>query len=254
MTLRERRSHAHLTADVRAHFWQPSMEDHELNSLADYLGLVEMIAKDEIILFRGQNCDSPLLPKIARPNPKRDTTDLEQAMLQEVRRRGALLLDARLADDWELLVYVQNFGMATRLLDWTSNPLVALWFACQTDGPDGATYVFAVIGGKKDLLDRAADPTPFEGSRTKIFKPGLNNARIIAQSGWFTVHRYSSSTNRFVPLEQEFEFDDALLKIKVPNKMHADFLHRLDLLGVNYQSLFPDVEGLCKYITWLHTR
>ena len=49
--------------------------------------------------------------------------------------------------DFEMVALMQHYGLPTRLLDFTRNPLIALWFACQRDtkskprDADGAVYL-----------------------------------------------------------------------------------------------------------------
>ena len=173
-------------------------------------------------------------------------------MLAELRRRGTLLIGKEITDDWEALVYAQHFGMATRLLDWTSNPLTALWFSCSDADPCLSGYVYVLEVSKDLLLDIQAQKDPFSIGKTRVLKPNLNNVRIVAQGGWFTAHRYAKKSKRFVALERNTDIKSSLAQIEVPGKAKSRTLKQLDTLGINSQSLFPDVEGLCKYVNWIH--
>jgi hypothetical protein len=68
----------------------------------------------------------------------------EQRLFAEFRRRSAAYLDATNRDDWDMLAIAQHHGTATRLLDWTDNPLVALWFAVRegTQQSDSVVWCF----------------------------------------------------------------------------------------------------------------
>lgn len=92
--------------------------------------------------------------------------------------------------DFEWLVLAQHYGIPTPLLDWTTNPLVALFFACERTRhrSDGCVVRFNAASFTSYTLPRSIDV--FKADRTK---PGLldaaaMNARTMAQDSAMSIH------------------------------------------------------------------
>lgn len=212
---------------------------------------IEIIgAYPDSLLFRGQTGDYRLIPKIARKIQPHRLLNVESTIIEEIRRRGDSLIKKGTLNNWDLLVYAQHYGLATRLLDWTSNPLVALWFACQNN--DSNAYIYVLKHSDHDLVNDELNTSPFVISKTKIFKPNLNNERIVAQNGWFTIHAISESHHRIIPLDEEEGFKGRVWQIEIPSAHHSEILGKLNILGINHETIYPGIEGTCRYINWMN--
>ncbi|VVA49376.1 FRG domain protein [Serratia ficaria] len=221
--------------------------EHRINHLADFLRIVHAFDYfDKLVLFRGQNIKGNLLPSIARNDHSFDTTEIEMCMLDEFRRVGGAYLNGR-ETDWEIMVLAQHHGMKTRLLDWTSNPLVALWFACEDYKNVKDSYVY-MLSASKHMMDMSV--SPFKIKETKILSPKHNNPRISAQSGYFSVHRFSKRFNTFVPLDKNLGMKESLLPFVINGEEKKNILKGLNKLGVNHHTVYPGLEGMCKGLTF----
>jgi len=143
--------------------------------------------------------------------------------------------------------------MATRLLDWTENPLIALWFSMAHKSEPKDTDYSVVWGFKvpsEDIVASTEELDPFEEGMTKVFKPNHITKRISAQFGWFTIHR-ANKEKKFIPFERHKDYSDNLFKIKVQSHSFPECKRRLHSFGINSASMYPDIDGLAKHVEWL---
>src|SRR5687768_15091311 len=136
-----------------------------VSSFKEYQDIILNIPDDQFILYRGQSQDKTLLPKIARydlPNAEQ----IEREMLEDFQRRSIHLIDYHPGNSWDWLALAQHHGMATRLLDWTENPLIALWFSMSSPVDESNNYysvVWAFNVPKDDIVLSTEDKDPFKG-------------------------------------------------------------------------------------------
>jgi hypothetical protein len=221
----------------------------DISTFADFVQVIEVLPfVSGVSIYRGQTVRGNLIPSVCRQNPTRDTTDLEREALKQVSLLGAKLLPSPLPPLLDLMVTAQHFGLKTRLLDWTSNPLAALWFACADPNP-GDAYVYALDADTLFAGDLYSSD-PFAQNETRVFQPRQTNPRIVAQHGWFTLHRYSTKDGQFVPLERHATLKMHLTEFRIPAGSRLGMLRSLDRHGTNQRVLFPDLEGLCRYVDW----
>lgn len=236
----------------------------KIESFTGYISFVEKNCKAEDILFRGQQQDWPLIPKIGRLKHKKRLRPTEFEMLKRLIRTGHPYLtnldpySERGQISIDLVAFAQHNGMATRLLDWTQNPLAALWFAVRKPPAidknniqqNGVVWIYSGIDGTPQA---GSHSNAFPTEKIIIYRPTHVTNQITAQQGAFTIHGYKEEKNSFLPMESCDPYCHRLTKIIIPPEIFADIRFQLDRCGINEASMFPGVGGLCKHIEWFHT-
>jgi hypothetical protein len=193
-------------------------------------------------IYRGEpNSTFSLVPRIARLNPLLGSVRAgEIEAFEKFKNRATSMLEVVPADDWDWLTLAQHHGLPTRLLDWTRNPLVAAFFA--TVGSEDADRVIWVIPDQLRVVGRRTHLNPFTIRRVLKLFPRALSRRVQAQQAMFTAHPPPfTACDKTLPVK----------RILIDKEAVAVWQRQLSLYGMNYESLFPDLDGLARHITWM---
>ena len=254
--------------------------ESEISSLEQFVRILE--DRQDIPVgsfqYRGQRCGNwQLLPTLTRKPVSPFETGLDRERHESLRYKERHILkefQARLVaygreappDELHLAILAQRHGAPTRLLDWTLNPLAALFFAiedsdlwsdecrrCPQQCPEGkkkecAPVVWAATGHRYYLSDFPVRSFDDLANRPYFVIPDHDESRAAVQSSIFCLWGVPT-----MPLDQ-LDYLENPWKIHIDRKNSRHLLWVLHCLGITRETLFPELDGLGAYLSWKHRR
>lgn len=236
-----------------------------IESVADFLNVLPDgdeffdTLLDKLLLYRGQASKHwNLMPSVMRD---REDYLNEELYIKECLRQYPE--EFKNMSKIDMLIKMQHYGIPTRLLDLTSNPLVALYFACASQpDEDGVVYVTqGPVARSSDLYINVIVECLFsykshgkvyvpssgiqigEKSLSKdsiekiigyeaplVFQASLSNPRIRNQNGYFAIYRG----------EKNWKPITYCLKIYVKKECKEKIIAQLSRIGIDSKFIFPE--------------
>jgi len=222
--------------------------------------------EQENLWFRGQpSAKWGLSPKLYR---KEYRGAQEAEIRQDLQSRALQLMQGRTPhrdDKWEWYFLMQHYGVPTRLLDWTDNPVIALFFAVSDQPEPGKSAVWVLdpwwlnrqlrkgIDGPMlpgweeaepylwDLEDAFTRDVDVRAQKPAAIDPPHVDRRLAAQKSRFIIFGRIRDLARTEVVRQS---DGRLAKMTIAESSVGPIRRELEDCGVTVSAVFPDLEHL----------
>jgi hypothetical protein len=210
-----------------------------IENLAEYFDQLYMV-DSQTHIYRGiARSEYELIPAIGRYKSKDFESRLvfEHRILEEFQIRAVRYLKSEPRNDFEWLFLAQHYGIPTRLLDWSTSPLVPLYFACDKDlDKEGAVF------STEMSLWYSADENPFAIDEIGGVQPRHVDVRYVNQAGVFTIH---PEPTKAMGLE-------GVGVVRISPEAKQMIKWQLRKMGINTSFIFPGLDSLARDILHEH--
>lgn len=250
-----------------------------ITSLSDFTVQIEaaLARTGGLVWYRGSGRTSYLLLPGLYRHPTISTAEellqLEIKILNRFKQRSVPHIGYSTRTNWEYLFLMQHSRVPTRLLDWTENPYIALYFALTsalgnvvggttTYTEDAAVWVLDPASWNRKALDdisyagtvlsaedeelrghEPARPASLVKSEPVAMYGTYNSARIVAQRGVFTVFGKSLNDMEHTHTTNSYP-TESLLKLVIPAVNIESVLAAIIGSGITDSVVYPDLDGL----------
>jgi len=231
------------------------MTTYELTSFINFVERVINFYTCGHWVYRGvsDQLNHKLIPSVGRIEKFDDgcynLRQNEEELLSKFKLRSYGYLKHYPQNDWEWLTLAQHHGLPTRLLDWTSSPLVAAYFATKPDfGSKGQLKACCENGCAIyanhfcKYIDTEENPIPFDFPEYGFFYPPHISERVSGQSGLFSIQPAPKEEFQ-IGYENQYQ-ENKIEKLTFTKEIAEEIRNTLYFLGIRQGNLFPDLEGI----------
>lgn len=170
-------------------------------------------------------------------------------LYKEFADRARIFISVPELSELEQLALAQHYGLPTRLLDWSSSPLVALYFAVAST-PSGTNAIVHAVRPSR-VLPFGEVPAPLKLKQVTFVRPPSLASRIINQRGAFSIHPdppqpWHPETEHRSKKSAAREYET----FSIPAATRARVQKMLFLLGVDEGMIRHDLDGIAKTLEW----
>ncbi|MBL7967568.1 MAG: FRG domain-containing protein [Prolixibacteraceae bacterium] len=234
-------------------------QETTINSVSEFVEFVNHQEHRHIAqwLFRGHGDKSyELIPSLFRVDTKESWAHwdrIEEYIMRQFITESRPYIKSLPTNDIEWLTMAQHYGLPTRLLDWSINPLVALYFAVENykNNSDAHVWLYGLSStnncwGESTWLAKKID---LAGTICEnIIFPTHIDSRITNQSGCFTIHEIPKRNEPFKPINESPRIFDTFLRVNIDKDKKLDILNELYYIGIHRGFIYPGLEGLTSRI------